>query len=226
MDQLKGAKLTYFPFHGRAEMIRLAFTVGKIDFEDSRVKGEEWAELKPKTPFGAMPILQLKDGTMISQAIPILRLVGRVAGLYPSDPFEAFTVDEFIEVQGELFEKINAAGRGKEKAEKEADRLECVTKGAGANLLQKIDDYIAKKGQNGFCAGGSLTIADLMGFTTSTMLTTGFYDGVPTDTLDKYKNIQRWRKTVSSVPAIAEYYDSRKDPMEAAFIKARDIVVE
>ena len=40
-------KLTYFDVRGRAEMTRMAFAAGGIEFEDCRVKREEWAALKP-----------------------------------------------------------------------------------------------------------------------------------------------------------------------------------
>ena len=39
-------KLTYFDFRGRADLIRLLFVAGKVDFEDVRISFEEWPALK------------------------------------------------------------------------------------------------------------------------------------------------------------------------------------
>lgn len=43
---MSGYQLYYFPIRGRAEMARWAFAVAKIDFEDVRLSGEEWAKEK------------------------------------------------------------------------------------------------------------------------------------------------------------------------------------
>ena len=40
-------KLSYFDFAGRAELIRLIFSAGKVDFEDHRFSFDEWKKLKP-----------------------------------------------------------------------------------------------------------------------------------------------------------------------------------
>ena len=40
-------KLTYFNGRGRAEAMRIMFEVAGVPFEDVRVEGEKWAELKP-----------------------------------------------------------------------------------------------------------------------------------------------------------------------------------
>ena len=39
-------KLTYFPARGRAELARILFHYTGTQFEDIRVKGEEWQALK------------------------------------------------------------------------------------------------------------------------------------------------------------------------------------
>lgn len=54
-------KVIYSDFKGRAEPIRLALHLGKIPFEDQRISHQEWQDLKPQTPFGQMPVLEI-DG--------------------------------------------------------------------------------------------------------------------------------------------------------------------
>ena len=50
-------KLTYFDAPvSRGEECRLALHIAGIDFEDDRIKGPDWPALKPKTPYGSMPV--------------------------------------------------------------------------------------------------------------------------------------------------------------------------
>ena len=50
-------RLIYFDFAGsRGEECRIALHLAGVDFEDVRVTGAKWKDLKPATPFGSMPI--------------------------------------------------------------------------------------------------------------------------------------------------------------------------
>ena len=87
-------KLTYFDFHGgRGETARLALSLAGIPFEDDRVPGADWPRRKPSTPFGSLPVLEV-DGAIVTQSNGINRYVGKLADLYPSDPWQAALCDE------------------------------------------------------------------------------------------------------------------------------------
>lgn len=92
----KSLKLLYFHIPGRAEAIRLTLALGDVPFKDIRLTREQWAELKPTTPFGQIPVL-IVDGEMLAQSHAILRYAGELAGLYPADPWLAAKVDEVID---------------------------------------------------------------------------------------------------------------------------------
>jgi prostaglandin-H2 D-isomerase / glutathione transferase len=77
-------KVTYWPFGGRADPIRLAFFIGGIDFDDNRVPMADWPALKPTTPFGSVPTLEV-DGHTYGQSNAQLRYAGKLASLYPTD---------------------------------------------------------------------------------------------------------------------------------------------
>lgn len=53
------------------------------------------AELKPNTPMGQLPILEV-DGKKVCQSGALLRYAGKLAGLYPEDAWKALKVDEFL----------------------------------------------------------------------------------------------------------------------------------
>jgi len=85
--------LKYLDTKGLAEPARLALTVGRIPFEDVRVSYEDVARLRAagELPFGQVPVLEVRDAegsapTPFGQSSAILRFVGRLANLYPSDP--------------------------------------------------------------------------------------------------------------------------------------------
>ena len=53
-------RLTYFDMPvSRGEECRLALHLAGVDFEDHRVTFADWPALKPSTPYGAMPVLEL-----------------------------------------------------------------------------------------------------------------------------------------------------------------------
>ncbi|KAF1324650.1 Rxlr effector protein, partial [Globisporangium splendens] len=89
-------KLTYFHGAGRAEVARLSFAFGNVDFVDERVTGEEFAALKPTLPLGQLPTLTV-DGTVHSQSMAIMRYAAKVSGLFPEDPVQALRVDMISE---------------------------------------------------------------------------------------------------------------------------------
>ena len=71
-------KLTYFDSPAsRGEECRLALYVAGVEFEDVRIKAVEWATLKPKTPFGGLPTLEMPGHPVLAQSNAILVLVGR-----------------------------------------------------------------------------------------------------------------------------------------------------
>ena len=62
-------KLTYFDAPiSRGEECRLAFHVAGVDFEDNRISREAWLAMKPTTPFGSLPLLDLPGQPTLAQS--------------------------------------------------------------------------------------------------------------------------------------------------------------
>ena len=216
MSVLNGCKLTYFNLTGRGEATRLALAIGNIPFEDHRIEFADWKEWKPKTPWGSLPSITLKDGTEIAQQRAILRMVGKEAGLYPTDIVASALVDSVMDAAEDFFPKTTAIGAGTEKAEKEAARAkECQPGGIVYGMMEKVDGFIAKNGKNGHAVGDALTIADLFLYCQFNLLVSGMFDGVPPDASDGFAHILTLRKMVRSHPAVEAWYDGLKDEYKA-----------
>ena len=89
MDVTK-PRLIYFDAPvSRGEECRLALHIAGVEFEDVRVKSDQWKQLKPTLPYGALPVLELPDRAPLAHSNAILVLIGRQYRLHPSDVYEA-----------------------------------------------------------------------------------------------------------------------------------------
>jgi len=68
----------------------------------------EWGELK-KTQGGGLPVVHLKDGTMLSESGPTSKFLAKQLGFYPEDPLLAHRCDFTVNVFLDLFNAMGAA---------------------------------------------------------------------------------------------------------------------
>ncbi|RLN93483.1 hypothetical protein BBJ28_00008657 [Nothophytophthora sp. Chile5] len=110
-------KLTYYPFNGRAEAIRLALHISGIPFVDERISRDQLAVLKPSLPFARLPVLEV-DGVAYGESYQLLRYVGRLGGLYPPNaPFADLKIDEILQALDVIWEEMVPTLHGKSEAE-------------------------------------------------------------------------------------------------------------
>merc|ERR1712156_107366 len=96
-----------FPFW-RAEVSRLALHLGKVEFEDKKIKDMKEFKESGVAPFGQAPILEV-DGKVVAQTGAIARYCGKVSGFYPKDDdFAAAKVDEIIDTATDTTNLIGA----------------------------------------------------------------------------------------------------------------------
>lgn len=201
MPQLK---LTYFDIHGgRAEPARLAMHIGGVAFEDHRFTFPEFAELRKTTPFGQVPTLHV-DGVMVTQCDAINRYVGKLAGLYPSDPYQALLCDEVMYVVEDASVKLGPTYRLTGDAQKEA-RLALVNGHMPVYLAWLQSQLLAHGGV--YFADNRLTIADLKVFVDVRGLNSGRLDHVPTDLVETVAPaLNAHLRRIADLPAVVAYY--------------------
>ena len=201
MTQLK---FTYFDFHGgRGEPARLAMHIGNIAFEDYRFAHADFAEVRKSTPFGQVPTLHV-DGVQVTQSDAITRYVGKLAGLYPSDPFQALLCDEVMDAVEDANVKFGATYGMTGEALKEARTA--LVNGPIPMYLRWLQSQLQAHGGACFC-DGRLTIADLKVFAYVRGLNSGRQDHVPTDLVQRIApQLNAHVQGIAQLPVIAQYY--------------------
>ncbi|VDK67343.1 unnamed protein product [Anisakis simplex] len=135
-------RLIYFDLRYLAECARQIFRYKGVEFEDVRVRREDWPALKtskysiilrktvlqmnhqiscvsfPETPFGKLPILEV-NGEVISQSYAINRFLAHQFGLAGTSPFEEALVDsvadahkDFLELSRDYFRLMIGIDKG------------------------------------------------------------------------------------------------------------------
>ena len=83
-------KLYYFDLFARAEPMRMALWKAGVEYEDIRVTGQSWTDFKKESEFGQIPVLELDDGTRLSQSRAILNYLGSTYKLVSDDIMENY----------------------------------------------------------------------------------------------------------------------------------------
>ena len=152
--------ITYFDVRGRVEVIRLIFEELGIAYEERHVIGDEWQALKPKTPFGGLPIYREGDLHLV-QSRAIFRYLARKHGLYGRDEADYAHCDIVAEALDDaeisLWRWLCDAEPGKKRASFAAGELSVT--------LGNLQKWFGRNGADAqFWVGDALTYADFMAY--------------------------------------------------------------
>jgi glutathione S-transferase len=154
-------KLTYFNGRGRAEWIRLIFAQAGVLYEDVRVDGAQWKDLRPKTPFSALPVLEV-DGTSISESKAIAFYVAAEHGLHGDTNLEKARAQMISDVIRNLQDQIARFMYEKDEAKKSEltkKMFEETLPSASAKLEAQLE-----QNETGWFVGNKVTYADICAF--------------------------------------------------------------
>ena len=201
-------KLTYFDFDGgRGEPARLALHIAGISFEDQRIAGKDWPAFRDKTPFLAMPTLEV-GGKVVSQSNSINRYVGKLTDLYPKDDWQALLCDEVMDaaedISARIGQTIDMPADAKKKAREE------LAAGHITRYLEQLQARLKAAGGEYF-ADGRLTVADLKIYMLVRWLRSGALDYIPKDLVDRVAPMLVGHfERIAGHAKIVEYYKRRK----------------
>jgi prostaglandin-H2 D-isomerase / glutathione transferase len=195
-------KLTYFDVAGsRGEECRLALFLAGVDFEDNRIARNTWPALKPTTPFGNVPILELPGKPTLAQSNAILSLVGRLHGLLPKDEWEAARHLSLMSAAEDLRHAVDKTIGIKDPEELKRRRAELVEgpiRTWGANMEKQI--------QGPFAGGEQISVADLKLYIVMNWFKKGVLDHVPKDVLAPFPKLEALFNAVKEHPKVVEWY--------------------
>ena len=193
-------KLTYFNLRGRAEPSRLLLAYGGIKYEDCRITPgfedpKEWMALKPKTPYGSLPLLEW-NGTCVAQSMAIARFIAREVGLAGRNNMEGAQIDEIIDAINDMANAGAKAFFSKDEAAMKKHATETIPAGL-ANIEKRLE---SRGGQ--FLVGNAFSWADLHVF--------DFCFNLPDKScLEKVPKIKDLTERVCKIPNIKCWMESR-----------------
>lgn len=200
--------LSYFDFDGgRGQPARLAMHIGGITYQDRRVKMADFPEVRKTTPLFQLPILEV-DGVIVTQSDAITRYVGKLAGLYPTDAYQALLCDEVMSAAEDVGIKLGASFDLKGDALAQA--RQALAEGPLPLYLGWLQKQLQAAGGT-FFADGRLTIADLKVFILLGTLMSGQLDHIPTDLVQKTApQLVAYVGQIAGTAAISQYYAARQ----------------
>ena len=204
---MSGYKLTYFDIDGgRGEVTRIALHAAGIEFEYNRISFPEFGEARGNMRFNAVPVLEV-DGEEVSQSDAMSRYVGRLAGLYPTDPMQALYCDEVMGALEDLthftVQTFGLEGDALKEARKQ------LVDGKMTVFLRGVQGLLHRGGGEYF-ADNQLTVADLRSFVQVRSLSAGLLDHVPADIVQTVApDLLEHHQRVAADSRVIAYYAGR-----------------
>lgn len=195
-------KLTYFNLHASAETTRMLFALADVEYEDVRVSQEEWQKLKPKSPFGQLPILEV-DGHTLCQSHTMERFLCNRFGLNGKTEFEKAKSDMIVDCAEDFTIPLRKIFFEKDEAEKEKLKTK-FAEDAETNFLPKFEALVTSEG--GFL-GSEVTWADVVFFNAMNF---PFYLGIEMD-FSKFPKLKGVRERTENNPKIAAWIKKRPE---------------
>jgi glutathione S-transferase len=196
-------KLTYFDAPiSRGEECRLALHVAGVDFEDNRITRDAWTALKPKSPYGGLPILEMPGHAPLAHVNAILGLIGRQYGLHPKDDFEAARHEAMMCHVEDLRAHVSPTLRITDEAEKKKAR-EALATGYLPSWAERAEKNL---GDGPFFGGDKLNVVDCKLFVAVRWFAGGKVDYVPATVFAAYPKLNRVHDAVRDHARVKDWY--------------------
>lgn len=202
-------KLIYFNLKGRAEAIRILFKLANQPFEDVRIEFTEWHELKQKTLFKQLPILEITENskkTTIAQSNAIIRFLAARFGFTGENDLERAQHEMVAEQIRDIFESLVAIYRIKDENEKKR-LLEISLSETTLNGYRLIQNVLeANSNGNNFLVGNKISYVDVI-----LLLSYDWLRDRKDELLSKLPELQHHEKIISNIPVVKGHLSQNKN---------------
>uniref|UniRef100_A0A914WSG2 glutathione transferase n=1 Tax=Plectus sambesii TaxID=2011161 RepID=A0A914WSG2_9BILA len=200
-------KLTYFNIMGLAEPIRLMFAQAGVEYENVMISREEgdttWAKLKPTTPYGTLPLLEV-DGRVIAQSIAISNYLSKKFDMNGENEWEAVKAEELVQAMHDVRQPVRAWWKEKDERKK-AELLKKLESDVVLPFFDRFEKILAENG-TGFFVGSHITQADLHIFNMLEWWQNNqFFD----DAFYNHPTISAFVKEIANMPNIKNWREKR-----------------
>jgi glutathione S-transferase len=196
-------KLIYFDAPvSRGEECRLALHIAGLDFEDVRIKFEQWPAMKAQTPYGSLPVFEMPGKPALAQTNAILVLIGRGHGLHPKDDFEAAQHEAMMNHVEDLRANVGPTLRLKDPEKK------TVREALAAEFIPAWAQFAEKNIPDGgpFFGGAKLQVVDLKLHMAVRWFIGGKVDHIPATIFSSYPKLMRVHDAVRDHPGVKSWY--------------------
>merc|ERR1719204_481673 len=161
-------RVTYYPFTGRGEPLRLAAALGGVAFEDRFIAQAEFKAAKERGEmrWSGVPELTIldpngRDALTLGQSNTCIRYVGSLCGVYPKNPLLRALCDEVMDSAEDLIGiAAGAVFGGDDKKKVEVCTDETKLPYWLAKFEARLEENAKRGNKNGGFVGDSFTIAD------------------------------------------------------------------
>ncbi len=192
-------RLSYFDMPvSRGEECRLAFVIAGVDFDDHRIARADWPAVKPTTPFGTVPVLEIEGHAPIGESNAILQYIGRRWGVHPTGLEEAARHEALLCAVEGLRAALLPSGRAPDETAKRIAREEF----AATTLKTWAAHVEAQLGDGPFVGGATPMIADVKLYMGMRAFRRGVIDHIPATCFDACPKLIRLYEAFESLPAV------------------------
>ena len=196
-------KLYYFNSRGNAEPIRLVLAQAGVKYEDVRLTNEQWAEFKPKTPYGVVPVLDI-DGKIVGGSGPIVRYLARLHGLAGEDDLARLILEGVEDAIADFRQKMAAMFFEKDEEKKEALKKD-LTATVIPKYLGTLEKSVASN-PHGWFYGSKVSYVDFL-----FVHVTDYLKAETPNVLDNFPALKKHDEAVKSLPNIANWIKERPE---------------
>jgi glutathione S-transferase len=164
-----------------ADLLGLTYEWQEVNILEGESRTPEYLSMSPQ---GQVPVVQLEDGTVITQSNGIMRYLARGSALFPSDPLQQAKVDEWLFWEQYSHEPYVAVSRFQMRYLKRTiDERDDWRVERGNNALDFMDACLAN---NAWLANESFSIADIALYAYTSLAHEGGFS------LEDRPNVERW----------------------------------